>query len=94
VEQLIVALAQPQQLGGAALTAGFVWWVTRGGGLLATAVMGVPAWRQIDLLPVMTAGGDDEDDTEPDDDADGAPGRAEAADAVEALFDRDAVTPA
>ena len=66
------------------------------GGLLATAVMGVPAWRQIDLLPVMTAGGDDEDDADPDDDddADGAPGRAAAADAVEALFDRNAATPA
>jgi hypothetical protein len=45
-----------------AFTAGFVWWLTRGGGLLATMLMGIPAWRHIDLAPVLARQLDDEDD--------------------------------
>jgi hypothetical protein len=53
------------QMTGVAATAGFVWWITRGGGLLATVLMGVPAWRHIDLLPVLSRPlDDDEDDDE------------------------------
>jgi hypothetical protein len=93
VQEMLVALAQPQQLGGVALTAGFVWWITRGGGLLASALMGVPAWRQIDLLPVMTpAENDDDDDDGLPPGEPGRPGGADGwndgSDEVDELFER------
>jgi len=43
-------------------TAGFVWWLTRSGGLLTSMLMGVPAWRHLDLLPVVARRKDDDDD--------------------------------
>jgi len=53
---------------GITVTAGFVWWLTRAGGMLATVLMGVPAWRHIDLLPVLARpDDDDEEDEAPDD---------------------------
>ncbi len=45
-------------------SAGFIWWLTRGGGLLTSMLMGVPAWRHLDLLPVLARNLDDEDDTD------------------------------
>jgi hypothetical protein len=63
VEQWLVDVSQPQQVVGVSLTAGFVWWLTRGGGLLAGILMVVPAWRQMDLLPVVTRA-EEEDDEE------------------------------
>jgi hypothetical protein len=58
------ALQDPVRVASATLTAGFVWWLTRGGGLLTSVLMGVPAWRHVDLLPVLgpsRGDGDDED---------------------------------
>jgi hypothetical protein len=43
-------------------SAGFIWWLTRGGGLLTSMLMGVPAWRHVDLLPVLARNFDDEED--------------------------------
>jgi hypothetical protein len=50
---------QAVQLTGVALTAGTVWWALRAGGLLASLVMGLPAWRHVDVLAVLP---DDEDE--------------------------------
>jgi hypothetical protein len=57
----------PANVASVSVTAGFVWWLTRGGGMLATVLMGVPAWRHIDLLPVMARDLDDEDEEDDDD---------------------------
>jgi hypothetical protein len=80
-EEWLIEVTQPEKVMGVSLTAGLVWWVTRGGGVVASALMGVPAWRQIDLLPVMLAADDpaDNDDDAADDadvtdDRDGMPG--------------------
>jgi len=39
-----------------ALTAGFVAWILRGGSLLASFIMTMPAWRHFDPLPVLGHG--------------------------------------
>ena len=62
-EQLLLTLTQPVHVTSVTLTAGLVWWITRSGGVLASAVMGVPVWRHVDLLPVAVV--DDADDDEP-----------------------------
>ncbi len=51
---------QAMQTAGVALTAGAVWWALRAGGLLASLVMSLPAWRHVDLLAVLPDA--DEDD--------------------------------
>ena len=38
---------------GVALTVGVVWWATRVGGLVASMMVTLPAWRSIDPLPVL-----------------------------------------
>jgi hypothetical protein len=92
-----------------AFSAGFIWWLTRSGGLLMTMLMGIPAWRHIDLLPVLARPMDDEDDEEEDDDdplsdlaiddagagaTDSELDPATAADSTVArLFDRDGAKP-
>jgi hypothetical protein len=79
-------LISPESATSATLTVGFVWWLTRSGGLIAGMLVGVPAWRHVDLLPVLASDGDDDDEEEGDEfelatrfDADG----------VEGMFDRD-----
>ena len=52
------------QLTGASFSAGFIWWLTRSGGLLTSMLMGVPAWRHIDLLPVLARNLDEDEDAE------------------------------
>jgi hypothetical protein len=54
----------PVRVSSVAFSAGFIWWLTRSGGLLMTMLMGIPAWRHIDLLPVLARPIDDEDDDE------------------------------
>jgi hypothetical protein len=61
-ESILRAVTDPVKVSSVAFTAGFVWWLTRGGGLLATMLMGIPAWRHIDLAPVLARRLDDEDD--------------------------------
>ena len=41
------------QAGGAALSAGAVWWAARTSGLLASMAISAPVWRGIDPLPVL-----------------------------------------
>ncbi len=61
-EAVLAALTDPVRVASATLTAGFVWWLTRSGGLLTSILMGIPAWRHVDLLPVLAPARDDEDD--------------------------------
>jgi trimeric autotransporter adhesin len=65
----VAAAQDPVRVASATLTAGFVWWLTRSGGLLTSILMGIPAWRHVDLLPVLaTRSDDDEEDACTDDD--------------------------
>jgi hypothetical protein len=43
------------EVGGAALTAGIVWWMLRSAGLLSSLLASWPAWRHVDPLPVLGA---------------------------------------
>jgi trimeric autotransporter adhesin len=61
-QSALVLLQDPVRVASATLTAGFVWWLTRSGGLLTSILMGIPAWRHVDLLPVLAPRRDDEDD--------------------------------
>ena len=61
-----LTLAETVQVAGLSLTAGTVWWALRGGGLLSSLLVSLPAWRHADLLAVL-----------PDDDGAGAWDEAE-----------------
>lgn len=58
----------PVRMASVSFTAGFVWWLTRSGGLLTTMLLGVPAWRHVDLLPVLARPVDDKDEDADNDD--------------------------
>lgn len=45
--------ARPLQVGLAALSATAAWTVGRAGGLIASLLASAPAWRSVDLLPVL-----------------------------------------
>ena len=102
-------LPSPAQLTGAGFSAGFIWWLTRSGGLLTSMLMGVPAWRHIDLLPVLARNLDEDDEDEdaaaaadatpdpshtPEEESETArAARIEADMAIAALFERRANAP-
>ncbi|TLY21832.1 MAG: hypothetical protein E6K66_08630, partial [Nitrospirae bacterium] len=44
---------------GITLSVGFVAWILRGGSLLASFLVSMPAWRHFDPLPVLNSGGRD-----------------------------------
>ena len=44
---------------GIALSVGFVAWILRGGSLLASFLVSMPAWRHFDPMPVLGSGGKD-----------------------------------
>ena len=58
----------PAHVASVSFSAGFIWWLTRGGGLLTSMLMGVPAWRHVDLLPVLARNFDDEEADEDEND--------------------------
>ena len=79
---------------GTMVTAGLVWWLTRSGGLLTSMLMGVPAWRHIDLLPVL-AGQDEDNEQTPDErslqlDAETQMAECESDERLADLFEREA----
>jgi hypothetical protein len=80
-------LQDPVRLSGASLTAGFVWWLTRSGGLLTSILMGVPAWRHLDLLPIVARRRDDNDDDDDGSDDDNAPDTRQSSDKTEDFDD-------
>jgi hypothetical protein len=52
-------LGRVASFSGIALSAGFVAWILRGGSLLASFLVSMPAWRHFDPLPVLGAAGRD-----------------------------------
>ena len=70
MDELLLQFTKSEHVASVGLSVGLVWWLTRGGGLLASAMMGAPAWKQVDLLTIMTAHDDDEraENDEDDDD--------------------------
>ena len=68
-QPFVAAVQDPVRVASATLTAGFVWWLTRSGGLLTSILMGIPAWRHVDLLPVLAPRRDEDDDDEEQGDA-------------------------
>jgi trimeric autotransporter adhesin len=71
MDELLLQFTKAEHVASVGFSVGLVWWLTRGGGLLASAMMGAPAWKQVDLLTIMTARDDDErakDDDGDDDD--------------------------
>jgi hypothetical protein len=79
-EALMAAVQDPVRVASATLTAGFVWWLTRSGGLLTSILMGIPAWRHVDLLPVLAPARDD--DEEDDDGAESDHAKLDERDSV------------
>ena len=57
-------ITDPVRVTSITLTAGILWTLTRSGGLITTILMGVPAWRHVDLLPVLA---NQLEDDEPED---------------------------
>ena len=55
-------------VGSFGLTVGYVFWLLRGGALLASLLSSLPAWRLIDPLPVLSRV-DEEEDLDEDQDA-------------------------
>jgi len=44
----------PIKIGSTLVSVGIVWWLTRAGGLITTILMGIPTWRHLDLLPIVS----------------------------------------
>jgi hypothetical protein len=80
------AVQDPVRVASATLTAGFVWWLTRSGGLLTSILMGIPAWRHVDLLPVLTPRREDDDDDESGDAAGDSVGAATEDSTIDEFF--------
>ena len=64
------------------LSVGYVVWLLRGGVLLSTVLYSLPAWRNLDPLPVLERGGEDGEDENEDDDGE------QADDSLESLVAR------
>jgi hypothetical protein len=52
-EQKAHLIGRVASFSGIALSAGFVAWILRGGSLLASFLVSMPAWRHFDPLPVL-----------------------------------------
>jgi hypothetical protein len=52
-------LGRVASFSGMALSAGFVAWILRGGSLVASFLVSMPAWRHFDPLPVLGGGSQD-----------------------------------
>ena len=58
-EQQAHLLGRVASFSGVALSVGFVAWILRGGALLTSFLVSMPAWRHFDPLPVLSSGGRD-----------------------------------
>ncbi len=81
------------QAGGAALSAGAVWWAARTSGLLASMAISAPVWRGIDPLPVLGGAKSRDDELAEGGSADVDSG-ADAEGDIDHVFDRNAAAPA
>jgi hypothetical protein len=64
-EQFTVLL-DSAQMGGIVFSVGVVWWASRVTGMIGSLLASMPAWRQLDPLPVV--GRDDDKDKDKDED--------------------------
>ena len=62
-EELITGIEQGLKFSGVAVTAGIVIWISQLGGLFASVLAALPAWRTLDLIPIL---GDEEEDDKPE----------------------------
>ena len=58
-EQISVML-DSAQMGTVALSVGVVWWASRVTGMIGSLLASMPAWRQLDPLPVLGRDDDEE----------------------------------
>jgi len=58
-EQQAHLLGRVASFSGMALSVGFVAWILRGGALLTSFLVSMPAWRHFDPLPVLGSAGRD-----------------------------------
>jgi hypothetical protein len=58
-EQQAHLIGRVASFSGMALSVGFVAWILRGGALLASFLVSMPAWRHFDPLPVLGSAGRD-----------------------------------
>ena len=56
----IQVIMESVRMGGIALSVGVVWWASRVTGLIGSLLASMPAWRQLDPLPIV--GRDEEED--------------------------------
>jgi hypothetical protein len=56
----IKVIMESVRMGGIALSVGVVWWASRVTGLIGSLLASMPAWRQLDPLPIV--GRDEEED--------------------------------
>ena len=56
----IQVIMESVRMGGIALSVGVVWWASRVTGLIGSLLASMPAWRQLDPLPII--GRDEEED--------------------------------
>ena len=81
------------QAGGAALSAGAVWWAARTSGLLASMAISAPVWRGIDPLPVL-GGARSRDEELPEGGSADVDTGADGEGDIDHVFERNAVAPA
>ncbi|MFO7541977.1 MAG: cadherin-like domain-containing protein, partial [Thiobacillus sp.] len=55
-------LTRGTQIAAISLSVGAVWWALRAGGLFASLLTSLPAWRAFDVLPVLARDKDEDDD--------------------------------
>ncbi|MEZ5658196.1 MAG: cadherin repeat domain-containing protein [Burkholderiaceae bacterium] len=52
-QSITALLSDPLQAGGAVISSAAFWWGVRAAGLLTSLLIGTPAWRSIDPLPIV-----------------------------------------
>ncbi|MGV8992415.1 MAG: DUF2341 domain-containing protein [Thiobacillus sp.] len=57
----VEVLRQGAQITAVSLSVGAVWWALRVGGLFASLLTSLPAWRSFDMLPVLSRDKDDDE---------------------------------
>ena len=57
------------EMGGIALSVGVVWWASRITGVIGSLLASMPAWRQLDPMPIVDRDEEEGDWDEADNDA-------------------------
>jgi hypothetical protein len=65
-QEAFTVVVNSAEVSGIALSAGVVWWASRISGVIGSLLSSMPAWRQLDPLPVLAS--DDEESSDEWDD--------------------------